>query len=78
MSDILERISKIVSVHLGVDAEKVTAESSFRDDLGADSLETVELVMALEEQFSIEIPEDVAEKILTVQDAVNFIESKAS
>ena len=78
MADILERISKIVSVHLGVDAEKVTAESSFRDDLGADSLETVELVMALEEQFSIEIPEDVAEKILTVQDAVNFIESKAS
>lgn len=78
MSDIVERVQKIVAVHLGVDAAKVTPEASFRDELGADSLETVELVMALEEEFSIEIPEEVAEKILTVQDAINFINSKAS
>ncbi len=78
MSDIVERVQKIVAVHLGVDAAKVTPEASFRDELGADSLETVELVMALEEEFSIEIPEEVAEKILTVQDAINFINSKAA
>ena len=74
MSDVAERVKKIVVEHLGVDAEKVNPEASFIDDLGADSLDTVELVMAFEEEFGIEIPDDAAEKILTVKDAVDFIE----
>ena len=76
MSDIGEQVKKIVVDHLGVDESKVTSESKFIDDLGADSLDTVELVMAFEEKFSIEIPDDAAETILTVQDAINFIENK--
>lgn len=75
MSDVLERVSKIVVEHLGVDESKVVAEASFIDDLGADSLDTVELVMAFEEEFDLEIPDDAAEKIATVQDAVNHIEA---
>ena len=73
MSDIAERVKKIVVEHLGVEASKVTDSSSFIDDLGADSLDTVELVMAFEEEFSVEIPDDAAEKILTVQDAIDYI-----
>ncbi|HBO58762.1 MAG TPA: acyl carrier protein [Alphaproteobacteria bacterium] len=73
MSDIAERVKKIVVEHLGVDASKVTDSSSFIDDLNADSLDTVELVMAFEEEFSVEIPDDAAEKILTVQDAIDYI-----
>lgn len=75
MSDKAERVKKIVVEHLGVDADKVTDNTSFIDDLGADSLDTVELVMAFEEEFGVEIPDDAAEKILTVGDAVKFIES---
>ena len=80
MSDILDRVSKIIIEHLNVDAEKVTPTASFIDDLGADSLDTVELVMSFEEEFNVEIPDDAAEKILTVKDAVAFIEehSKAA
>ena len=78
MSDISERVKKIVIEHLGVDEEKVTETASFIDDLGADSLDTVELVMAFEEEFGSEISDSEAEKILTVGDAVKFIESKAS
>ena len=74
MSDVAERVRKIVVEHLGVDAEKVTPEASFIDDLGADSLDTVELVMAFEEELGIEIPDDAAETIQTVGDAVKFIE----
>jgi acyl carrier protein len=74
MSDTAERVKKIVVEHLGVDAEKVTESASFIDDLGADSLDTVELVMAFEEEFGVEIPDDAAETILTVGDAVKFIE----
>lgn len=77
MSDVAARVKKIVVEHLGVDEDKVVAEASFIDDLGADSLDTVELVMAFEEEFSIEIPDDAAEKIQTVQDAVAFIEEHA-
>lgn len=76
MSDIAERVKKIVVEHLGVDAAKVTDNASFIDDLGADSLDTVELVMAFEEEFGVEIPDDAAEKIVTVKDAVAFIEQK--
>ncbi|HAX92020.1 MAG TPA: acyl carrier protein [Rhodospirillaceae bacterium] len=76
MSDIAERVKKIVIEHLGVDAAKVTDNASFIDDLGADSLDTVELVMAFEEEFGVEIPDDAAEKIVTVKDAVDFINSK--
>jgi acyl carrier protein len=67
------KVIKIVSEQLGVEEEKVTAESSFVDDLGADSLDTVELVMAFEEQFDVEIPDEEAEKIRTVGDAIAFI-----
>ena len=74
MSDIAERVKKIVVDHLGVDAEKVVESASFIDDLGADSLDTVELVMAFEEEFGVEIPDDAADSILTVGDAVKFIE----
>jgi acyl carrier protein len=78
MSDIADRVKKIVVEHLGVEADKVTTESSFIDDLGADSLDTVELVMAFEEEFGVEIPDDAAEKILTVKDAIGFIEANAA
>ncbi len=78
MSDsVVDRVKKIVVENLGVEAEKVTESASFIDDLGADSLDTVELVMAFEEEFGIEIPDDAAESILTVADAVKFI-SEAS
>ena len=73
MSDIGERVKKIVVEHLGVEAEKVTDNASFIDDLGADSLDTVELVMAFEEEFGVEIPDDAAEKILTVKDAIDYL-----
>jgi acyl carrier protein len=73
MSDIADRVKKIVVEHLGVDAGKVVEGASFIDDLGADSLDTVELVMAFEEEFSVDIPDDAAEKIQTVGDAVKFI-----
>jgi acyl carrier protein len=74
MSDVAERVKKIVIDHLGVEADKVTEGASFIDDLGADSLDTVELVMAFEEEFGVEIPDDAADSILTVGDAVKFIE----
>ena len=77
MADIAEKVKKIVSDHLGIEEVKVTEESSFIDDLGADSLDTVELVMAFEEEFGSEISDSEAEKILTVGDAVKFIESKS-
>ena len=71
--DISSKVKKIVADHLGIDEAKVTEESSFIDDLGADSLDTVELVMAFEEEFGIEIPDDAAENIQTFGDAVKFI-----
>lgn len=77
MSTVVERVKKIVIEHLGVEDAKVVETASFIDDLGADSLDTVELVMAFEEEFNIEIPDDAAEKIQTVGDAVKFIESAA-
>lgn len=77
MSDIAERVKKIVVEHLGVEEGKVTESASFIDDLGADSLDTVELVMAFEEEFSVEIPDDAAEKIQTVGDAVSFIKENS-
>ena len=77
MSDVAERVKKIVVEHLGVDEDKVVEGASFIDDLGADSLDTVELVMAFEEEFGIEIPDDAAEKILTIKNAVDFIESQS-
>ena len=73
MSTIEERVKKIVIEQLGVKEEEVTIEASFVDDLGADSLDTVELVMALEEEFETEIPDEEAEKITTVQLAINYI-----
>ncbi|MEM8822195.1 MAG: acyl carrier protein [Pseudomonadota bacterium] len=75
MSDIEDRVRKKVVEHLGVEEDKVTENASFIDDLGADSLDTVELVMAFEEEFGIEIPDDAAESIQTFGDAVNFIKS---
>lgn len=77
MSDILERVRKIVIEHLDADPEKVTEKASFIDDLGADSLDNVELVMAFEEEFGVEIPDDAAEKILTVKDAIEFVKANA-
>ncbi|MGH1398205.1 MAG: acyl carrier protein [Alphaproteobacteria bacterium] len=77
MSDVAGRVKKIVVEHLGVDEDKVAEGASFIDDLGADSLDTVELVMAFEEEFSVEIPDDAAEKIQTVGDAVKFIEENS-
>ena len=74
MSDVAEKVKAIVVEHLGVEAEKVTDTASFIDDLGADSLDNVELVMAFEEEFGVEIPDDAAEKIVTVKDAITFIE----
>jgi acyl carrier protein len=73
MASIAERIKQIVAEQLGVDEDQVTPEASFMDDLGADSLDTVELVMALEEEFDIEISDEDAEKIQTVQDAIDYI-----
>ncbi|HEY0271520.1 MAG TPA: acyl carrier protein [Sphingomonas sp.] len=78
MSETAERVKKIVVEHLGVEAEKVTEDASFIDDLGADSLDIVELVMAFEEEFSVEIPDDAAEKITTVKDAISYIDSHKS
>ena len=78
MSETADRVKKIVVEHLGVDAEKVTEEASFIDDLGADSLDIVELVMAFEEEFNVEIPDDAAEKITTVKDAIDFIDQNQS
>ena len=74
MSDISERVKKIVVEHLGVEADKVVDSASFVDDLGADSLDTVELVMAFEEEFNIEIPDEIAEKITTIKDSIEHIE----
>ena len=74
--DISSKVRKIVADHLGIDEVKVLEESSFIDDLGADSLDTVELVMAFEEEFGVEIPDDAAETITTVQDAIKFIEEQ--
>jgi acyl carrier protein len=76
-NDIADRVKKIVVEHLGVDDSKVGENASFIDDLGADSLDTVELVMAFEEEFGCEIPDDAAEKIVTVKDAVDFIQEHA-
>ncbi len=78
MSDVADRVKKIVIEHLGVEESKVTENTSFIDDLGADSLDTVELVMAFEEEFGCEIPDEDAEKIQTIKDAITFIESQAS
>ncbi|MCC7015641.1 MAG: acyl carrier protein [Rhodospirillales bacterium] len=77
MSDVAERVKKIVVEHLGVEASKVVEGAHFIEDLGADSLDTVELVMAFEEEFGIEIPDDAAEKIQTIKDAIGFIESQS-
>jgi acyl carrier protein len=77
-ADIFEKVKGIIADQLSVDEEKITANSSFVDDLGADSLDTVELVMAFEEAFEIEIPDEDAEKIKTVQDTVDYIEKQAT
>jgi acyl carrier protein len=74
MATVKERVIKIVADQLGVEEEKIVPEASFVDDLGADSLDTVELVMALEEEFGAEIPDEEAEKITTVQEAIEYIE----
>ena len=76
--DVSSKVKKMVSDHLGIDENKVAEESNFIDDLGADSLDTVELVMAFEEEFGSEISDSEAEKILTVGDAIKFIESKSA
>ncbi|MBL6918318.1 acyl carrier protein [Arenicellales bacterium IMCC55707] len=78
MSSIEERVKKIVVEQLGVSDDQVTPDASFVDDLGADSLDTVELVMALEEEFDAEIPDDEAEKITTVKQAVEFIQKNTN
>ena len=75
---VAEKVKSIISEQLGVKPEEVTTEASFIDDLGADSLDTVELVMALEEEFGVEIPDEDAEKITTVGDAVKYIEEKGT
>ncbi len=75
MSNVEDRVMKIIVEQLGVKEEEVTSEASFVDDLGADSLDTVELVMALEEEFKIEIPDEDAEKITTVQQAIDYIDT---
>ena len=75
MSDVAERIKKIVVEHLDVDAAKVTESASFIDDLGADSLDLVELIMAMEEEFDVEIPDEEAEKLASVGDVVKYVES---
>ena len=78
MSEVQDQVKKIVIDHLGIDESKVTPEAKFIDDLGADSLDTVELVMAFEEEFGSEISDSEAEKILTVGDAIKFIDSKSN
>ena len=78
MSEVETQVKQIVVDHLGIDDSKVTSESKFIDDLGADSLDTVELVMAFEEEFGSEISDSEAEKILTVGDAIKYIENKSS
>lgn len=78
MSDVASRVKKIVIDHLGVEEEKVTDDASFVDDLGADSLDTVELVMAFEEEFGCEIPDDAAEKIVTVKNAIDYVQDNAA
>ena len=78
MSDVADRVKKIVLEHLGVEESKVVKSASFIDDLGADSLDTVELVMAFEEEFGCEIPDEDAEKILTIKDAIDFINTQSS
>ncbi|MBW3654623.1 MAG: acyl carrier protein [Gemmatimonadetes bacterium] len=78
MADIEAKVKEIIINELGVDAEKVTPEASFVEDLGADSLDTVELVMAFEEEFGMEIPDEEAEKLRSVGDAINYIKSNAS
>ena len=75
---VADKVKSIIVEQLGVDEEEVTPDASFVDDLGADSLDTVELVMAFEEEFGCEIPDDAAEKIQTVKDAIDYIKSKAS
>jgi acyl carrier protein len=77
MSEIIDRVTKIVIEQLGVDADQVKEDSNFVDDLGADSLDTVELVMALEEEFGCEIPDEAAETIVTVKQAVEYIKANA-
>ena len=78
MSDIPKKVRNIVAEHLGIELDKVVDNASFIDDLGADSLDTVELVMAFEEEFGVEIPDDAAEKITTVKDAIKYIEGQSS
>ncbi len=75
MSEIVEQVKEIIADKLGVDVAEVTEEKKFTDDLGADSLDTVELIMALEEKFDVKIPDDEAEKIQTVGDAISYIEA---
>ena len=77
MSDVKQKVIDIVIEHLGVEADKVTENATFIDDLGADSLDTVELVMAFEEAFGVEIPDDAAEKIQSVSDAIAYIEANS-
>jgi len=77
MSSVQERVQKIIAEQLSVEEDQVTIEASFVDDLGADSLDTVELVMALEEEFEIDIPDEEAEKIVNVKDAVDYIKTHA-
>ncbi|MBW4581562.1 MAG: acyl carrier protein [Tildeniella nuda ZEHNDER 1965/U140] len=77
-TEIFEKVQKIVAEQLGVEASEVTPQASFANDLGADSLDTVELVMALEEEFDVEIPDEAAEEIATVQSAVDYINSKVA
>ena len=78
MSDVAEKVKKIVIEHLGVEKDKVNDSASFIDDLGADSLDTVELVMAFEEEFGCEIPDDAAEKIVTLKDAVTYLSANSN
>ena len=78
MADVPEKIKSIISEQLGVKPEEVTPQASFIEDLGADSLDTVELVMALEEEFGVEIPDEDAEKMTTVGDAIKYIEEKSN
>jgi len=78
MSDIQARIVKVICEQLGIEASKVTNEADFLEDLGADSLDTVELVMAFEEEFDVEIPDDIAEKIKTVNDVLALVSSKVA
>ena len=78
MSEIQDQVKKIVVDHLGIDESKVVPEAKFIDDLGADSLDTVELVMAFEEEFGCEIPDDAAEKIVTLKDAVTYLSANSN